>query len=932
MYAALGIFFTLNVVVGFAQKKATTLREWALAGRSMGTGVLMVTVLATIIGAVYVTVRVTDMQEIGMGTIVIPISYTVTLLLVGHFVYPALLRFNNCYTLGDVTGRVYGRETQLLTGVCSLIAACFAITAQFILMGYLCSTVGLNKSVIILTVGLVVTSYTMLGGLRSVAATDVVQFILVVGGFLFIANKVLGTEYEGHGEVRSVEELLGKVYAHKPYRHLLDAWGDPHLLIWALCGICSWAGVYISAPIIQRGLASRNEKQLRTAFTGAAFFLIALEVVLAIIGFGLLLAYGPGKITEEKTFDVIATYLFHNSHQVKILLILMLSAVVMSTADSFLNASVILICRDILPFLNKRENQSDEEEPPILITIGLGITVTLLSYLLQGGAVVSILVFVNSNLCFFFVPLVAIALGLPGDKKSLFASLGVFLFLEVFLGWLAHTNILVLGETKAWEKLFFRRKFYLVISLAWLGSMMVYMITHYMVMGDFKRAEARSLKKSRYSRSIGQKEGALAHLFRSPVFWARRKMVRYGSNPFLLGAYFSLANLFLFSAIGPQMMPTYHNIFFFVRCISLFFSVMLMIAPVWREPFRYYFPLFWFASLIWLLPFYSALQLLYNPGNKLVVLQFLIAITLLQTLIDGAASFFITGVGFVMAGVFYYCTAVPTEGSAVSDWWFIVVGLATMVAATRLLFLQRAKTEEANLLRNEIFARTFAHDISNTLMGLNWTLYDSVNRCRQPLLAEKVKKGEAWTDEDKEEFIAGVAMLESSSKMIKRQADAFRGLVLNNGIREEDVRPTDVATFLKRHLLFFKQDHDTTVKLVEAPSFKIAIHDTLLASILANLVKNAYFHGGAKEIKIGWNAAKKSIIVTDNGVGIADHVLPHLFEGDVFKGTGVGLVSAQQILGMMGASIGYIPRKEKGATFVITFPSLGGTSEGEEVT
>ncbi len=931
MYAALGIFFALNLVVGLAQKKAKTLGEWALAGRSMGTGVLMITVLATVIGAKYVTVRVTDVQEFGMSNrVIVPLAYMVTILSLGHFVYPALLRFNKCYTLGDVMGRVYGREAQLVTGILSLLASLLYIVAQFVLMGYLCSMVRLNKGAIILMVGLVVTSYTVLGGLRSVAATDVVQFILVVGGFLFIANKVLNTHYEGHGEVHSVEELLGKVYAHKPYRHLLNIWETPHFMMSVLAGFFLCLGGFISAPVIQRVLSFRNEKQLRTAFTGAACFIFVLGWVLGVIGLGLLLAYGPSKITEEKTFDVIATYLFHDSHQVRILLILMLSSVVMSTTDSWLNSSVILICCDVLPFFNDKKARSDDEEPPIVITIGLGITVTLLSYLLQEFSVVSIIAFVDLNLCFFLVPLVAITLRLPGDKKAFFASLGTFLFLAVLLGSLGQANIFFVGDFEEWKHRFFRRKFFFVVPFALIGSGIAYMITHYMAMGDFKREEARSLKKSRYS-PIGQKEGALAHLFRSPVFWARRKMVRYGSNPFLLGAYFSIANLFLFSAIGPQMMPTYRNIFFFVRCISLLFSVMLMIAPVWREPFRYYFPLFWFVSLIWLLPFYSALQLLYNPGNKLVVLQFLIAITLLQTLIDGAASFFIAGVGFVMAALFYYCTAITIEGSAISDWWFIVVGLATMVAATRLLFLQRAKTEETNLLRNEIFARTFAHDISNTLMGLNWTLHDSVNRCRQPLLAEKVKKGEAWTDEDKEEFIAGVAMLENSSKMIKRQADAFSGLVLNDGIQEKDVHPTDVVTFLKKHLLFFKQDYNMTVKLVEGPSFKIAIHDTLLASILANLVKNAYFHGGAKEIKIGWNAEAKSIIVTDNGVGIADHVVPHLFEGDIFKGTGVGLVSAQQILGMMGATIGYVPREKKGATFVITFPPLGGTIDDDDI-
>ena len=83
-YGIIGFFafLCLNLIVGWVKgRNVTTLKDYALANRGLGTGSLMVTIIATIVGAKYVAEKIMAPYAYGcLVSIIHSIAYMVTAL------------------------------------------------------------------------------------------------------------------------------------------------------------------------------------------------------------------------------------------------------------------------------------------------------------------------------------------------------------------------------------------------------------------------------------------------------------------------------------------------------------------------------------------------------------------------------------------------------------------------------------------------------------------------------------------------------------------------------------------------------------------------------------------------------------------------------------------------------------------------------------
>jgi signal transduction histidine kinase len=115
-----------------------------------------------------------------------------------------------------------------------------------------------------------------------------------------------------------------------------------------------------------------------------------------------------------------------------------------------------------------------------------------------------------------------------------------------------------------------------------------------------------------------------------------------------------------------------------------------------------------------------------------------------------------------------------------------------------------------------------------------------------------------------------------------------------------------------------------------------------LQQVVVNLVANAIKYtqeGGEVEMRVGRKASAAVLEVADNGAGIPDYALPHVFErfyrADKARsresgGAGLGLAIVKAICTAHGADLHVFSKEGKGSTFVVELP-LVDVLENDEV-
>lgn len=249
--------------------------------------------------------------------------------------------------------------------------------------------------------------------------------------------------------------------------------------------------------------------------------------------------------------------------------------------------------------------------------------------------------------------------------------------------------------------------------------------------------------------------------------------------------------------------------------------------------------------------------------------------------------------------------------------------LGSLLERARLLEnLERQRTELARrngVIRDLVYA--FSHDLRTPLIA------NAMNM----RLALEGAYGEL-SDEYKSVLHNGL----SANEDLLELADSLLLVArIESGENLESPQTVDLATLLRQTLERLKPlIQEKTVKLVlAAPNeFRALGRATELRRVFQNLLDNAVKFsppGGIVEITLSRDdsdlSAQGAILsVCDSGHGVAEAVLPRLFErfshGRAGGGSGLGLYLSKQIVAGHGGEIRYTPRELGGSCFTVWLP------------
>ncbi|MCV9385065.1 sodium:solute symporter family protein [Reichenbachiella ulvae] len=273
-------YLLITLAIGFwASRKIKSSGDFTLAGKSLSTSFVGVTLFATWFGSSQVLANPGHFVEDGfISFLTLTITGVFTLLVVGYFYARKLYRMD-LVTVGDFFRKRYGPKMDLAVSIIMVLSYPSWIAAQLVALGYLFQAVmGLPVDIGIVLGASIVILYTYVGGMWAVSYTDMLQSILILLGLVILYFAVM-SETDG----------LVDLFSHQPrsfFRLIpsggIEEWNDYITLLLAFT-----AGCIPVQEIYQRVFSARDELAARNGLYLGAFLLLvvpSIPLVIALAG------------------------------------------------------------------------------------------------------------------------------------------------------------------------------------------------------------------------------------------------------------------------------------------------------------------------------------------------------------------------------------------------------------------------------------------------------------------------------------------------------------------------------------------------------------------------------------------------------------------------------------------------------------------------
>jgi SSS family transporter len=333
----------MTVMGAWFTRRQKDLKAYFVGGRNVGWFLVLVSIVATETSAVtFLSVPGVAYNPQGgnLAFLQLAFGYVIGRCLVAWLLLPLYLR-GELFSAYEVLRQKFGPSVQRVASGLFLVTRTIADGLRLFLTALVVQYVGLGSvESAIVVVGVVTIIYTYLGGMKAVLWTDLVQFLIKIGGaalaFVFILWNLPG----GWNEFVAAGESAGKF-------RVLDTTWDPtvSLNLWAgVIGgaVFSMASHGADQLMVQRYLCARSLTQARVALVLSGFTVLAQFLLFLCVGIGLFAArqagvFDPGTATKDEVFGLfIVTKLPVGVVGVLVAAIL---AAAMSTLSSSLNSS-----------------------------------------------------------------------------------------------------------------------------------------------------------------------------------------------------------------------------------------------------------------------------------------------------------------------------------------------------------------------------------------------------------------------------------------------------------------------------------------------------------------------------------------------------------------------------------------------------------------
>ncbi len=313
-----------------AARKVKTLDDFATGGRRYTGFFIAATLASSFIGGGFTTGLAEKVYCLGLIYVVGLWGFSLKEILVAKYIAPKMVKFPTAYSVGDIMGQLYGTRAKVFTGISAFLVCTGILGAQLMAFGHICNVLlGISSQMGAFICALIVMAYSGSGGMRAVVANDTLHFCVLMVSLPLVF-------FFGVQAIGGFDKLY--FYSSVNFSHHV-----PFSSI-ALVFLSFFFGETLVPPYVQRLLIGKTIKHTIRGNMASGLISIPFFLMIGLIGIIALVMNPDLNPNLALPYVVLETMPIG----LKGVAIAGMLAIILSSADSFLNAASVSITHDVL--------------------------------------------------------------------------------------------------------------------------------------------------------------------------------------------------------------------------------------------------------------------------------------------------------------------------------------------------------------------------------------------------------------------------------------------------------------------------------------------------------------------------------------------------------------------------------------------------------
>ncbi|NDB83555.1 MAG: hypothetical protein EB127_12650, partial [Alphaproteobacteria bacterium] len=857
-------FLLLNLAAGlFYSRGVTNIREYAIGNKQFSTPAITATIVATFIGGGSFSMWTSGVYKTGLYHMLLGICDVLTFYVISYVVAPRCGEFLGKLSIAEAMESLYGSTARTITAIVGMFRTAGAIAMQFkvgaILLSYAFHDFG-DKLIVL--AAFVVIIYSTLGGIRAVIMTDIIQLLTFVVFIPTLAFVIWNNLEDGSQVITTL--TTNPVFDYRIAFGFNTYIECINLILIPIVFLLP----HLDPAVFQRIAMAKNVNQVRQSFFWAGLCVVLITFLTYWIAILLLTE------TPQLNPDQIIPHLLENYTYVGLRGIMLagIIAILISTADSYLNAASVLFAHDIMKPFGIVHSARAELFASRIASLVVGIIAIILATSIKD--MLSLILFIAN----FYVPFVTVPLYLAiAGFRSSFKSISLGMAAGIFTSLSFYLYKLSLDPTIP----------------AMLANALVVFTSHYLLkepggwVGIKDKISFQNIRQERRQRN--RRLISFIRDFNLMAF-LKKNTPKNESIYFSFGL-FSMASMFcIMHSIPKEIHAQYSWMSGFIFNSVLFIAAIFLSYPAWPQRFKNqnFIAIIWNIGSFYIMIFAVSLLVIISNFAQLPMMIFMINFIIISALMPWQTSLLMLAIGVYSAIAFFkwYVGIVALESGDIGLQFKFIYALLLMTSSL-IMFLkpkqeyQELTEEKADHLAGRIdakdeevrqalalkgeFIRNVTHEYHAPMTGVMSmieTLHDSYHKLSedQRIKAIEVIFQSAHRLKSYDENIATLSALSKGDYNLRKEEIDFSELLL--------------ARINSCRKLYEKNTEDRVLLEIEE-GIVANLDKNYITQLLDNLIINSinYCKKGKIHITLTEDKNNINLIISDQGIGIPKNEL-----------------------------------------------------------